>query len=363
MKKTLQTLGALGLLAWTAAGLWGWSQVSDRVRIVVQADDSEESQAAVLLADRVDALSNDLDALLTALEANFGSLAQALESREVRQAAEGARAGERLAQLEAALPAALQARETAGALSAVLARLEGLARQPARVEALPEPEAVAATEPALLPTAPLDGPPPGAALEAPAGRSFLAFRLPSRDFQFEGQQTFEVLGDLSRVGFDAKSTLHDFSGVSNRVSGRFRVDLARPEAGLEGSITIEAGSLTTALDGRDEAMREHLNTAQHARIEFVPTSFETTRSDAQTRELEGRVHGRMTIRGVAREVALDLRAHVDESRRLVLEGELPLLLSDYDVPVPNQLGVISMEDEVRVWIHLRARAGAGGAAQ
>ena len=48
--------------------------------------------------------------------------------------------------------------------------------------------------------------------------------------------------------------------------------------------------------------------------------------------------------------------YVDEARRVVVEGEAPLRLTDYGVPVPSKLGLIGMEDEVKIWIALRARA-------
>ncbi len=35
---------------------------------------------------------------------------------------------------------------------------------------------------------------------------------------------------------------------------------------------------------------------------------------------------------------------------------------DYEVPVPSQLGLINMQDEVVVWIALRARVAAAGRA-
>ena len=36
-----------------------------------------------------------------------------------------------------------------------------------------------------------------------------------------------------------------------------------------------------------------------------------------------------------------------------------ILCRDYGVPVPSQLGVINMQDEVKIWIALRARVQAG----
>jgi hypothetical protein len=61
---------------------------------------------------------------------------------------------------------------------------------------------------------------------------------------------------------------------------------------------------------------------------------------------------------VTRDVRVEVTAHTDESRRLVVEGETPLSLGDFGAPVPSKLGVISMDDEVRVWVSLRLRARA-----
>jgi hypothetical protein len=47
---------------------------------------------------------------------------------------------------------------------------------------------------------------------------------------------------------------------------------------------------------------------------------------------------------------------VDDSKRVIVEGEMPLKLSDYGVPVPSQLGLINMQDEVKIWVALQARA-------
>jgi hypothetical protein len=56
---------------------------------------------------------------------------------------------------------------------------------------------------------------------------------------------------------------------------------------------------------------------------------------------------------------MPVHIRVDPQQRVVIEGQLPLRLSDYEVPVPNQVGLISMEDEVKVWIALRARSAGG----
>lgn len=362
IKQGLRLVGAFSLLAWTALGLFAWTRVGERVHVQVSDGSNAGDERDRLLIDRVETLSTDLDELIAVLEANFGGIARALDEEGDARAAESARVRERLTALESALPFALQARETAGALSATLARLEALANaQIPLVEQLVAPPMQASAPSAEAPPALVTPQEAESAVERK--RSFLAFDLPSRDFRFEGPQRFEVLGDLSRVGFDAKSTLHDFTGISDRVSGEFTVDLAHPDDGISGAIAVRVESLNTGVGGRDEALREHLEGTEFDELRFEPTRFVATRSDASKLELDGVVHGKLTIRGVTREIEVALQARVDDSRRLVLEGEWPLLLSDYGVPVPNQLGVVSMQDEVRAWLRLRTRARAGNASQ
>ena len=47
---------------------------------------------------------------------------------------------------------------------------------------------------------------------------------------------------------------------------------------------------------------------------------------------------------------------MDEGHRLLIKGEAPLKLSTFGIEAPSKMGFISMEDEVKVWVALRARA-------
>ncbi|MAW60928.1 MAG: hypothetical protein CMJ94_08845 [Planctomycetes bacterium] len=369
LKKFFPAVGIFAVLAWTALGLFAWSQVKTKLRVVIQEEGAEANQEVALLEDRLNTLSADLDTLVEALGSNFQLLATALAEEGDRAAVDAARTGERLAALERAMPAALAAREAVGALQSSLRQVEALAGQlrqgvqPAETTVTTalltetEPIDVQIPEPAPEPEV-IPGPEPEAPAQPPARKSFLAFSLPDRDFHFEGEQSFEILSDLSRVGFDAKTTLHDFTGISEKVQGKFTVDLAHPEQGVEGELQVRADSLITGLEGRDEAMLEHLEAEQHPEIRFVLTGFRAPQVDAAKKSVAGTLTGRMTIRGKTVDVELPVSAQVDDARRLVIEGEMPLSLPDYEVPVPNKLGVITMEEEVRVWVRLRARVRA-----
>lgn len=352
---------ALALLAWSAAGGWAlWKLQSDEG---VDPRAQEPCREAAVLGDRLEALAADTTALTGAIERGFEGLAQALDERSAASERGARELAERVAALERELTravadssAAARAR-TASAAPAARATA-GPAEAPHGTEAAAE--AGLAEVAGAAPIAPTE-PPSAPAPEPAAGRSFLAFALPAREQGFEGLRTWEVLGDLSRVGFDAKSTLHDFSGTSERVRGSLRVDLARPEQGIEGRIEIDAASLSTADGARDEEMGRRLESARFATIAFTPTGFRATGGDPAERRVVGRVRGRMAIHGVERDLELPVVARLDEARRLVIEGEAALQLSDFGITAPSKLGLISMENGVKVWIHLRARARLGEA--
>ena len=186
-------------------------------------------------------------------------------------------------------------------------------------------------------------------------KGFLAFELPSAAFAFDQRQSFAIIPALSRVGFDAQSTLHDFSGVSSKVEGTLRVNLARAEAKPSGKLTVEAGSLDTGLADRDVDLRKTLDVEHFQALTFEWSGFATTAVDARAMTLEGIATGKLTIRGKTHEVSIPVKVAVDGSRRVAIDGELVIRLADYGVVPPSPMGMIKVADELKLWIALRAR--------
>jgi polyisoprenoid-binding protein YceI len=388
MSRLLQIVGALALFAWTAAGVGAWALTKEQVQVTIAdgaaaARDAEDPTAA--LAERIGGLEEDIRALAAALGANLqvldenlGNAAAARDAALREQLADRAAAAQRqdvatraaLADARRAIDALREEFRAAAAAHPPTAAVLAAGSDPGPDAAPPAP--ASGTE--LPPTAepgdpavaaeadPAPHPDPGSEVEPaapPQKKSFLAFRLPSDSFRFEGPRGWQIIPSLSRVGFDAKSTLHDFTGATTKVEGSIRTDLAAPDRGSEGSIRADAAALDTGLDDRNLAMREHLSTAEHPRIEFRLESFEVGEVDAAGMSVQGTATGRMSIRGVTRDFAMPVRMQVDASRRLKIDGEAGLRMSDYGVVVPSKLGMISVTDEVRVWIALRARPEAG----
>lgn len=376
MPKTL--LAWIGLLALVALGLGtaaGLAVLNDRVRIVVQADGTPDAAALATaqLRDEVGQVQRDLRALADALTAGVQHLAAA---QDEAAAAHAVTLGAQIQKLHAAheqVSARVQGivdgqRTLRAAFDDVATRALAAALLPASAQPhidqsgadhprADQPSDAVPTPP--QPTAlavPVEPPPPAADAPPARRRSAFAFSLPSQAFRFDARQRFELLPSLSRVGFDAKSTLHDFTGVTSKLSGTVTLNLAAPGADCRGAIHVDAAALDTGLAGRNDAMREHLATAQHSEIVFAFESMTDVTVDAKELRTLGTVHGKLTIRGQTHDLTMQVRLHVDASRRVHAEGEAKVLLSAYGVPVPSQLGMIKMEDEVKIWIALQARS-------
>jgi polyisoprenoid-binding protein YceI len=336
-----------------------WSSVARRVTVVLGEEHDDPDARLPALADEVGALRTDLRALAAALESQQGALATRLDEHAVV--------------LERQIAAV---RDEAGSRGPPSDELAGLVREPSELRGAagaslgsrpvaqlvpPAAEESARAATASVPPAAgssaqsVDPPATGPTVAAQGRQSFLAFRLPSDDFRFDERRTWTVIPALSRVGFDARSTLHDFSGVTSAVEGELAVDLAHPALEPRVRLRVEAADLATGDGRRDDAMREHLAVAEHASLEFELTRFEPSAVDAGARELAGTAHGRLRIRGVVRDVSMAVRLALDDAQRLCVEGSMPLDLEHFGVPVPSKLGLISMEKSVEVWISLRLR--------
>lgn len=373
--RLLQLVGVVTILGLLAGVFVGFGVLKDRVRVVVQSDETDMGpDPTALLRDDVQVLARDLAGLQSAVVDNFGKLAEGLESgaqarhedvlslrREVDKLS--ADLGSVRMQLAAANARIAQLQQDTAA--AHVAAANSGATPPVEVPTIEEP---AVAEPALdaapiadvdtaAPAEPRD-PQPTPTEEPKKKTGFLSFSLPDKQAAFDAPQVYKLLPQLCRVGFDAKSTLHDFTGVTSSVTGSFRADFDDPNGLCVGEVVANATTLKTGVEGRDTNMYEHLDTDSHRDIRFAVERFVASEGgvDVKARTARGEVIGKMTIRGKTRELRMPVEVKVDPQQRLVVEGQAKLDLEDYEVPVPSQLGVINMEKDVVVWIALRARS-------
>ncbi len=369
--KLLQVVGVLAILGLVGGSIAALGIVKERIHVTIAAEEAASKRGPdpiELLRADVGVISGDLAGLNKGLGEALQALHDSLESAAgEREAALATRVVALEAKLDAMKSGAARDREMLQSAIAALgesvaeARLEAASERENSVEAAPPVVVEKAPEIVALPpvpdVAPEVAPAPVAPTPAasPPKRGFLGFQLPSGAFAFDQRQRFAILPSLSRVGFDAKSTLHDFSGVTAKVDGKFSVNLAKPGEKPLGTITVETKSLDTGLVDRDVDMKKCLGAEQFASLTFEWSGFSATSVDAKAMTVTGKAGGKLTIRGKSHDVSMPVKVSVDASKRIAIDGELSIKLSDYDVAPPSQLGLIKVEDEVKIWVALRAR--------
>lgn len=339
-----------GALALAGLGALGFASQGLRVSVAPVEEPTPKVDPIALLRDDVGTLQRDMSALSEGLGSNLESMARALDDAAVaRSEAQEAR----LAQLERRLEQVLEQQRQQEALlrqagSGAPARAEPVAAEPVPMQAADTGEPSPPAPPQE--TAPAAPPHP-----ASASRPGLFSFKSSGGLDFDERLRFQVIGSLSRVGFDAKSTLHDFSGVTSEVEGSLALRLADPAQDGEGDVVCQAATLRTGVDGRDEEMRSRLETDKYPRLRFQMRDFKLGKLDRAARTVSGEVVGDMTIHGVTKPLRVPVRVEVDQSRRVVLDGEVLLRMSDYGIEPPT-VGPITVQDEVKLWLSLRLRA-------
>ncbi len=183
------------------------------------------------------------------------------------------------------------------------------------------------------------------------GTALLACELPARPGA-ERLLSFRLDPHESTIRFEADARLHTFSGSAGKLSGRVRLPSAVPSGEAEACVQIEAGSLTTGIDLRDERMRK-----SHLEIDRFPTILFTLSGLEQIEPLDGdwytaTLRGALTLHGVMSPLKVPAKARLS-STLLEVEGKVPLQLSGFQIPIPSFL-FIAMKDEVIVHFKVKA---------
>jgi polyisoprenoid-binding protein YceI len=167
------------------------------------------------------------------------------------------------------------------------------------------------------------------------------------------QDAAPLVMTTARVSIAGTSNIHEFTASTADVK-LTRLALAADVAGPgilaavvnPGSIemfelVIKAGTLSSPKEGLDKNMWKALKTNQHPDI-----MFRLTRLDGKPGAL--RAVGLLTIAGVEKEVAFDLKAAANASTVTVI-GEVPLLMTDYGITPPKaMLGMLKTDPKVTV---------------
>lgn len=156
----------------------------------------------------------------------------------------------------------------------------------------------------------------------------------------------------NRVEFHSKATLESFSGKAKSISAEFEIDPAKITS-ARGKVIVDLRTLDTGIGLRNKHMCEnHLQTDSFPNAVFildslVKYSVPFSGADAVT------VHGVMTIHGVSRAVSARgvVSSLFDTDKRLRIESEFPLKITDFGIPRPEFL-FLKLAEEVKIVVDL-----------
>jgi hypothetical protein len=167
------------------------------------------------------------------------------------------------------------------------------------------------------------------------------------------QESTPLMMTAARVSIAGTSNIHEFTASTTDVK-LARLELADGVAGPHllsavvnpGSlqafeIVVKAGTLTSPKEGLDKNMWKALKTSTHPDI-----VFKLTRLDGKPGAL--RAVGLLTIAGVEKEVAFDLKAAANASTVTVI-GSVPMLMTDYGIAPPKaMMGMLKTDPKITV---------------
>jgi polyisoprenoid-binding protein YceI len=176
---------------------------------------------------------------------------------------------------------------------------------------------------------------------------------PESGVESGGEPTiFEIAQDESQVRFELDEVLRGqpktVVGISNQVAGQIGIDFDDPALTELGIIQINARTLETDADRRNQAIRRFiLQTDDHEFITFTPTAIAgLPDSITYGQSYPVTIAGDLTIRDITNEVTFEATiTPVSESR---LEGSAMTTINraDYNLNIPSVPFVADVEEEV-----------------
>lgn len=159
----------------------------------------------------------------------------------------------------------------------------------------------------------------------------------------------------SEIKFKANAFLHDFTGVTENISGRFELNLNHLEQPGRGAIELPAKTLNTKNTKRDKLMREkHLQTESYPLIRFVIIEAKLEYNDVLQKKADYVLLGEFQLHGQSRIIRVIATLDYRNPERLEIVGSFPVKMTDYNIPIPSVAAVFRVKDKVNVTFSLTA---------
>ena len=150
----------------------------------------------------------------------------------------------------------------------------------------------------------------------------------------------------------------DVVGTTDQVAGEIEVDLGDLNSAQVGVIQVNARTLVTDENRRNQAIRNRiLNTDSFELITFTPkeiTGLEGSASPGQIFEFQ--ITGDLTIRDITKPVVFDVTVQVISENQLVGSASATIQRGDYELVIPSVPSVANVGEDVTLEILFVANA-------
>lgn len=167
---------------------------------------------------------------------------------------------------------------------------------------------------------------------------------------------YQIVKDETKVSFNIFEELRgapkDVIGVTNEVAGEVAVDLNDLSKSQVGVIQINARTLATDDERRNQAIRNRiLNTDQYEWITFTPTQITgLSGSAAPGQTFTFQIAGDLTIKDITKPVVFEVTGQIDSQNRLVGKARAIITRSAFNLIVPSVPFVANVGDEITLEI-------------
>jgi len=179
---------------------------------------------------------------------------------------------------------------------------------------------------------------------------------PTESVSSGGLVIYQIDQNESQVSFNIFEELRgapkDVIGATNQIAGEVAVDLSDLSTAQAGAIQINARTLVTDDDRRNQAIRNRiLNTDQYEFITFTPTSISGLSGNAEPgQSFTFQMAGNLTVRDVTQPVVFEVSAQVESPDRLSGTATTVIERADYNLIVPDLPFIANVGDEVALQI-------------
>jgi polyisoprenoid-binding protein YceI len=173
-----------------------------------------------------------------------------------------------------------------------------------------------------------------------------------------GVTTYQISQDESQVSFtifeELRGQPNDVVGTTNQVAGEVSVNLADLSSAQVGVIKIDARTLVTDDDHRNQMIRNRiLHTDQSEFITFTPTAITGLSGGANPgQKFTFQIAGNLTIQDVTKPVVFDVSGQVESPERLSGTATATIQRSDFNLEVPSVPFVANVGQDVKLQIDL-----------